>query len=106
MQSDEQGIAGPAGGSQSVNGSRKVQHPLAGSQQLLRRVTSVEDLLARDEADEEEEEMDDGFTSDVSSRTLPASCSTLIFDSQEEPFRCRPPSIASSVTSQRSSVRR
>lgn len=63
--SQQSGAAGRADG-----GASEVQHPFAGSQHLLRRATSVEDLLARDEPGDEEEELDDGFTSDVSGLTM------------------------------------
>ncbi|KAK4048868.1 hypothetical protein OIO90_005676 [Microbotryomycetes sp. JL221] len=51
---------------------------------LLRRITSAEQMLDLDQPDDELDDVDD-FTSD------------------EEPYKCKPPSIASSATSQRSS---
>lgn len=69
--------------------------------QLLRRVTSAEDLSISSEIIDDE----DGFSSDVRS-TVSDRCGYSHFMLyQEEPFRVRPPSIASSNTSQRSSVR-
>lgn len=98
---DSSGGTGPRG---KGRGRTSETHPFAGSPHLLRRASSFETELIREP--EEAEDSEEGFTSDVSRLTArKAVDESLTLRSQEEPFRVRPPSIASSSTSQRSSVR-
>lgn len=65
LSSREDGGAAARAAGDGYGARTPTQYPLAGSQHLLRRANSVEELLARDDG-EEEDSLDDGFTSEVS----------------------------------------
>lgn len=75
--SREDGRAEAGAAEDAAEARTPTQHPFAGSQHLLRRANSVEELLARDDAEDGEDSLDEGFSSDVSCAVTDALAALL-----------------------------